>query len=106
MDAQTVYWGEKRYYSLDHYLRKYFGQKLYKLSLNGGIPVRTVTEHSEPTDVSSAAGEVPEISPQMRLSPSQNRLKLQKNMWQRNIPVLPTSRISRHIQIHMPLLKI
>lgn len=37
MDAQTVYWGEKRYYSLDHYLRKYFGQKLYKLSLNGGM---------------------------------------------------------------------
>ncbi|MCI8559907.1 MAG: TIGR01212 family radical SAM protein [Dorea sp.] len=37
MNAQTVYWGDKRYYSLDHYLKNSFGQKLYKLSLNGGM---------------------------------------------------------------------
>lgn len=30
-------WGEKRYYSLDYYLRKTYGEKLYKLSLNGGM---------------------------------------------------------------------
>ena len=30
-------WGEKRYYSLDHYLKETFGEKLYKLSLNGGM---------------------------------------------------------------------
>ena len=29
-------WGEKRYYSLDYYLKETFGEKLYKLSLNGG----------------------------------------------------------------------
>jgi len=30
-------WGEKRYYSLDYYIKKTFGEKLYKLSLNGGM---------------------------------------------------------------------
>lgn len=31
-----VRWGEKRYYSLDYYLKETYGEKLYKISLNGG----------------------------------------------------------------------
>ena len=31
------FWGEKRYYSLDYYLKKTFGEKVYRLSLNGGM---------------------------------------------------------------------
>ncbi len=31
------YWGEKRYHSLDYYIKETFGEKLYKLSLNGGM---------------------------------------------------------------------
>ena len=30
-------WGEKRYYSLDYYIKQNFEEKLYKLSLNGGM---------------------------------------------------------------------
>lgn len=30
-------WGEKRYYSLDYYIKNTFGEKLYKLSLDGGM---------------------------------------------------------------------
>jgi radical SAM protein (TIGR01212 family) len=30
-------WGEKRYYSLDYYIKEAFGEKLYKLSLDGGM---------------------------------------------------------------------
>jgi len=30
-------WGEKRYHSLDHYLKTTFGEKIYRLSLNGGM---------------------------------------------------------------------
>lgn len=30
-------WGEKRYYSLDYYLRETFGEKLYKIALDGGM---------------------------------------------------------------------
>lgn len=29
-------WGEKRYHSLDYYLRGLYGEKLYRISLNGG----------------------------------------------------------------------
>lgn len=31
------YWDEKRYYSLDYYLKHTFGKKMYKISLNGGM---------------------------------------------------------------------
>lgn len=31
------FWGDKPYYSLDYYLKKNFGEKVYRLSLNGGI---------------------------------------------------------------------
>ena len=30
-------WGEKRYYSLDYYLKNTYGEKLYKLALDGGM---------------------------------------------------------------------
>lgn len=30
-------WGGRRYYSLDYYLKEKFGEKLYKLSLDGGM---------------------------------------------------------------------
>lgn len=31
------FWGDKRYYSLDYYLKHTFGEKVYRLSLNGGM---------------------------------------------------------------------
>ena len=33
----TMRWGEKRYYSLDYYLKTTYGEKLYKISLDGGM---------------------------------------------------------------------
>ena len=33
----TVHWGEKRYYYLDYYLKNTYGEKLYKISLDGGM---------------------------------------------------------------------
>ena len=30
-------WGEKPYFSLDHYLKKTFGEKIYKIALDGGM---------------------------------------------------------------------
>ena len=32
-----MYWGEKRYYSLDFYLKNTYGEKLYKIALDGGM---------------------------------------------------------------------
>ena len=34
--ATPVRWGEKRYYSLDYYLKETYGRKLYKIALDGG----------------------------------------------------------------------
>lgn len=34
---QTKYWSGKRYHSLDHYLKTTFSEKVYRLSLNGGM---------------------------------------------------------------------
>ena len=34
-DLKPVFWGEKRYHSLDWHLKHVFGEKLYKISLNG-----------------------------------------------------------------------
>lgn len=33
----TMRWGEKRYYSLDYYLKQTYGEKLYKIALDGGM---------------------------------------------------------------------
>lgn len=33
----TIRWGEKRYYSLDYYIKQTYGEKLYKISLDGGM---------------------------------------------------------------------
>lgn len=32
-----MFWNQKRYYSLDYYLKQTFGEKVYRLSLNGGM---------------------------------------------------------------------
>ena len=32
-----MYWNDKRYYSLDFYLKQTFGEKVYRLALNGGM---------------------------------------------------------------------
>lgn len=36
-DIKRRQWGEKPYYSLDYYLKETFGQKVYKLALDGGM---------------------------------------------------------------------
>ena len=35
--SEAVFWGDKRYYSLDCYLKRTFGEKVYRLALNGGM---------------------------------------------------------------------
>ena len=35
--ATIKQWGEKRYHSLDYYIKQTYGEKLYKLSLDGGM---------------------------------------------------------------------
>ena len=91
----TVHWGEKRYYSLDYYLKENYGEKLYKLQ-TGMVP-------SEPTVAFSAAMEVPAILPPVVLCLSQSRLKPGSSSLQKNIPDHLTLLIFRHIPTLMLL---
>ena len=37
MGSDSTSWNDKRFHSLDYYLKKQFGEKVYKLSLHGGM---------------------------------------------------------------------
>lgn len=37
MTESRILWGDKPYYSLDYYLKQTYGEKVYRLSLNGGM---------------------------------------------------------------------
>lgn len=51
-------WNDKRYYSIDYYLKQTFGEKVYRLSLNGGMtcPNRDGTLGSNGCIFCSSAG--------------------------------------------------
>ena len=66
-------WGEKRYHSLDYELKQMFKEKVYKIALNGGMTVQTVTVMSEQGAASSAVPRVPAILPALPDFPSPNR---------------------------------
>ena len=54
-------WNGRPYHSLDWELKHTFGHKVYKLSLDAGLPVPTGTAPVGPGDAFSAAKAVPEI---------------------------------------------
>ena len=78
-------WGEKPYHSLDYMLRERFGEKVYKVTLNGGMscPNRDgkigtrgcifCSEGGSGDFAASAAQEEAEISLQMPHFPSLTR---------------------------------
>ena len=70
----TMRWDEKRYYSLDYYLKQTYGEKLYKIALDGmTCPNRTALLVC--TAAFSAAPEGPVILPVIGALPLPNRLK-------------------------------
>ena len=51
-------WGDKRYYSLDYYVKQTFHEKLYKIALDGGMtcPNRDGTSRKHPACIFCSAG--------------------------------------------------
>lgn len=43
--ASTPLWGEKPYRSLDYEWKKQYGEKIYKVSLNGGMTCPNLGRH-------------------------------------------------------------
>ena len=71
----TMRWDEKRYYSLDYYLKQTYGEELYKIALDGGMTCRTETALLVRVAAFSAVPEGPVILPVIGALPLPNRLK-------------------------------
>ncbi len=67
-------WGEKPYHSLDYMLRERFHEKIYKVTLNGGMTCPNRDGTLETAAVSSAVPVAPAISPPVKNYPSQHKL--------------------------------
>lgn len=83
-------WGEKRYYALDYYLKETYGEKLYKLSLDGGFtcPNRDGTLDTRGCIFCSAGGSgdfaapiLPCVSDQIQAAKAQVQQKFRGNSY-------------------------
>ena len=79
-------WGEKPYYSLDYHLKETYGEKIYKVSLNGGMTCPNGTVLWERGDVSSAARAEAAILQRTSGSPLRIRLNPRRKIFPRKFP--------------------
>lgn len=97
-----VHWGDKPYHSLDYELRQTFGEKVYRLSLNGGMtcPNRDGTVNTGGCIFCSSggSGDFPQLPPSL----SQRRLSRQNPVFVRRPPVKSSSPIFRLTRTRMP----
>ena len=96
-------WGEKPYHSLDYMLRERFGEKVYKVTLNGGMSCPNRDGKIGTRGCIFCSAEAAVISPQMPLFPSPTRLKVRLLFCHRNGRFTNISRIFRRIQTPMLL---
>lgn len=68
-DTVCPYSGGRRYYSLNDYCKEIFKEKVYRLSLSGGMSCPNRDEHSQPEDAHSVVREAPVILLRMQHSP-------------------------------------
>ena len=95
-------WGEKRYHSLDYYLKHTYGEKLYKISLDGGMtcPNRDGTLGTQGCIFCSAGGSGDFASDRDLTITEQ--IRQGKRLVDRNTAGLLTLLIFRHIPTPTP----
>ena len=98
---QRKSWNGKPYCSLDYMLRERFGEKVYKVTLNGECPVQTGTELLGQEAVFSAAREEAEILRQTYRCLLQSRLKVRSRFFPASGLFRNILRIFRRIQTPM-----
>lgn len=98
----TMRWDEKRYYSLDYYLKQTYGEKLYKIALDGGMTCPNRDGTLGVRAAFSAAPEGPVILPVIGALPLPNRLKPAKLKASESTVVPPTLPTFRHTRTPMP----
>ena len=94
-------WNDKRYHSLDYELRTRYGEKMYKISLDGGFTCPNRDGTLEPGAVFSAAREGPVTLLQTDICLSQNRLRPEKHSLWPNMQAVDISPIFRRIPAPM-----
>lgn len=77
---KKTFWGGRRYCSLDYMLKERYGEKLYKLSLNGGMTCPNRDGKISEGGCIFAVLEVREISPQILILILLSRLSKQKRL--------------------------
>ena len=84
--SDKKFWGNKPYFSLDHYLKQTFGEKVYRLSLNGGMtcPNRDGTLDSRGCIFCSAGGSgdfatAPSLSVTEQITQAKERIRRKSN---------------------------
>jgi len=97
--SDKKFWGDKPYFSLDHYLKQTFGEKVYRLSLNGGMtcPNRDGTLDSRGCIFCSAGGSgdfatAPSLSVTEQITQAKERIR-------RKVTAGSLSPIFRHTRI-------
>lgn len=87
-------WGDKRYYSLDYYVKQTFHEKLYKIALDGGMTCPNRDGTLGNTGCIFAAPEDPGTLPVIGTSPLKNKFQTEKALSSANTPALPILPIS------------
>ena len=95
-------WDEKRYYSLDYYLKQTYGEKLYKIALDGGMTCPNRDGTLGARGCISAVPEGPVILPVIGALPLPHRLKPAKLKASESTMVPPISPTFRHTRTPMP----
>lgn len=96
-------WNDKPYHSLDYMLRERYGEKVYRVALNGGMSCPNRDGTLGKKAASSAARAEAEILQQTPLFPLQSRSTHRSKVSLPNARFINISPIFRHIQTHMLL---
>lgn len=93
-------WNDKPYHSLDYMLRERYGEKVYRVALNGGMSCPNRDGTLGKKAASSAARAEAEILQQTPLFPLQSRSTHRLKVSLPNARFINISPIFRHIQTH------
>lgn len=95
-------WGEKRYHSLDYALKSQFGEKVYRIALNGGMTCPNRDGKIGYGGCIFCSGMVLEILPVLPAKRLQNSLQKGKPFLPESVRCMLISHISRPLRVPMP----
>lgn len=95
-------WGEKRYHSLDYALKSQFGEKVYRIALNGGMTCPNRDGKIGYGGCIFCSGMGSEILPVLPAKQLQNSSQKGKPFLPESVRCMLISHISRLLRVPMP----